>query len=175
MIASNWADLQPQSNPCLIATAPIYKPIPNIDFSIPSVSLWSLIESKWRILPLPNHILTNPSAFPSSLSVTKLLAVILKKGPRVWSWRLSFWALDDSSISDMVGNEIDSLIAFRVRHLNLFFWRGGVKRWEILIFGERGRRWILVWIGGLVCKLRFWLSFIVEEANGITTYLPFTK
>lgn len=101
-MASNSAVLQPQSYPCLTATAPMNKPIPKIDFSMPTVSLLNLIESRWRILPL-THTLISPSAFPRSFWVSKLFAVILKKGPRVWSWRSTFWALDAFNISDMVG------------------------------------------------------------------------
>lgn len=173
-MASNWAVLQPQSYPCRIATAPMYRPSPKIDFSMPSVSLRSLMESMWRILlppSTPTQILINPSALPSSLSVTKLLAVILKKGPNVWSWRSSFCALDASSISDMLGMSA-SLLAFAITRGNLLFWMGdiiklksdevGVRDCEIgIIFDEIGT-WILVWVAGFICRF----NFMVGEAQG---------
>ena len=58
----------------------------------------------------------------SSFSVSKLLAVILKKGPRIWSLRTSFWDLDDSNISDMVGIVTSKLSSF-------LFWTGVVLFW----------------------------------------------
>lgn len=107
-MASNSAFLHPQSNPCLIATAPMNNPIPNIDFSTPIVSFFSLIESKCRIFP-PNQTLITPSALPNSLRVFKLLASILKKGPNVWIRISRFCNFDAFTISDIVGTESSRL------------------------------------------------------------------
>lgn len=101
-MANNSAVLQPQSYPYRIATAPMNNPSPKMDFSIPKLSLFNRIESRWRIFP-PNHTLTKPSAFPISLSVPKLFAVIRKNGPNVCRRRLRFWASPAATISAIVG------------------------------------------------------------------------
>lgn len=178
LIASNSAVVQPHSYPCLIATAPRNNPIPNIDFSIPVVSFRSLMESKCRIFPL-NQTLTTPSALPRSLFVSKLVAVILKKGPNVRSWRSRFCALDASMISDIVGNSISWLSVFRYRlcdgldlvriwgRSGLHFWMGNCVFWiktRVLCGGKGQTGWFrgfvirMVWIShdwnGSECLLR---------------------
>jgi len=50
-----------------------------------------------------NQTLINPSALPSSFLVSKLVAVILKRGPTFCSFKSRFWALDDSNMSSIVG------------------------------------------------------------------------
>ena len=102
-MANNSAVLQPQSYPYRIATAPMNNPSPKIDFSIPKLSRFNRIESRWRILPR-NHTRINPSAFPISRCDSKLFAVIRKNGPNVCSRRLIFWASPAARISAIVGN-----------------------------------------------------------------------
>lgn len=85
-----------------------------------------------------------PSALPSSLWVSRFLAVILKKGPSVLSWRSRFWVLDEAKMSAMVGKV--TCLGFSSRSalfLRAFKWVCGVKgeklKWvfgDILGFGK---------------------------------------
>ncbi|ERN02758.1 hypothetical protein AMTR_s00086p00036940 [Amborella trichopoda] len=100
------AFLHPESYPCLIATAPTNKPSPKIDLSIPIVSLLILIESRCKILSIIlslNQSLMKPSALPSSCWVAKLVAVTLKKGPKVLRWSFMFWLREEAINSDIEG------------------------------------------------------------------------
>ncbi|KAG9129828.1 hypothetical protein Leryth_016016 [Lithospermum erythrorhizon] len=74
------------------------------------------IPPQTNIIFPSNHTLSSPSALPSSLPVSILLAVTRKNGPKVCNCRSRFCALDVSMISDIDGNEVaSSLLRSSVR------------------------------------------------------------
>lgn len=148
-MANNSAVLQPQSYPYRIATAPMNNPSPKMDFSIPKLSLFNRIESRWRIFP-PNHTLTKPSAFPISRSVSKLFAVIRKNGPSVCRRRLRFWDSPAATISAIVGMLFSFCPLVVIRDFD------GSGNCELGYLDE-DEAWILVrvlWIGEILWGIR---------------------
>ncbi|KAI6701384.1 hypothetical protein NL676_015708 [Syzygium grande] len=82
--------------------SPNEQPYPNMYLSIP---LLNLIESRRRIFP-PVQTRIKPSALPSSFWASKLVAVVLKKGPSVFGSMSRVWALEALIMSVMVGKSL---------------------------------------------------------------------